>query len=249
MKKPHWLLLIGLTSFALSAADTKDALTVGLAKGYEPYQFVNGKGVASGFDIDVAKAVFDQLKVSYQFNAYSWDDVMSLIRHNALAIAVGAEVSAARKPYFLFTDAYYTRQPALLTLAENRQIRRVKDLIGQHITGDRHSSLEAYLSQLGVKSQFRIEQMESKEEAINALAKGHVKAVIMPKRVALYLADKIGIKLKVLWQSPQPTQVAFGVSNNNPELVNQINDALDALRADGTLQRIKDHWSINDPVD
>ena len=90
MKKPHWLLLIGLTSFALSAADTKDALTVGLAKGYEPYQFVNGKGVASGFDIDVAKAVFDQLKVSYQFNAYSWDDVMSLTVPFGIAAAIYA---------------------------------------------------------------------------------------------------------------------------------------------------------------
>lgn len=249
MRTYYWLLLIGVTAFGPPLANSKDALTVGLAKGYEPYQFIDDKGVASGFDIDVAKAVFDKLKLNYQFSAYSWDDVMSLLRHNAIDVAVGAEISAARMPYFLFTEGYYTRQPALLTLADNTQVQRVKDLIGQHITGDRHSSLEAYLSQLGLKTQFRIEQMESKKEAISALAKGNVKAVIMPKRVAFYLANKIGIKLKVLWQSPQPTQVAFGVSNNNPDLVNQINDALDALRADGTLQRIKDKWSINVPVD
>lgn len=249
MSKISWLGLISLIPLALSPATAKESLAVGLAKGFEPYQFLNNQSQASGFDIDVAKAIFEQLETSYDFKAYNWDDVMSLLRHNALDIAVGAEVSAARKPYFLFTDAYYTRQPALLSLADNKQIQRVKDLIGQHISGDRHSSLEAYLSQLGLKSQFRIEQMNSKKEAIKALAANEVKAVIMPKRVAFYIADKISIKLRVLWESPQPTQVAFGVSNNNPDLVNQINQALNALRADGTLQRIKDKWSINAPVD
>tara|TARA_B100000700_G_scaffold329071_1_gene449154 strand:- start:1116 stop:1865 length:750 start_codon:yes stop_codon:yes gene_type:complete len=249
MNRRCWLGMTSLISLVSTSVSAQDPLTVGLATGFEPYQFVSTEGQATGFDVDVATAILNELQADYRFQAYTWDDVMSLLRHHAIDIAVGAEVSAARKPYFLFTDSYYTRQPALLTLANNQNIRRVKDLVGEHITGDRHSSLEAYLSQLGLKSQFRIEQMSSKSEAMNALAKGEVKAVIMPKRVAFYIADKLNIKLKVLWESPQPTPVGFGVTSTNPELVKRINRSLDTLRANGTLQRIKAKWSINDPAD
>lgn len=71
------------------------------------------------------------------------------------------------------------------------------------------------------------------------LAVGEVEAVIMPQRVAHYLAAQYGLELKILWQPKEVTPVAMAVNKGNQELLNKLNQALAAFEQDGTLDRLR----------
>ncbi|AVJ56705.1 hypothetical protein C5610_10665 [Idiomarina sp. OT37-5b] len=242
MNRPQRLLPIALILLGISqpaAADTQ----AGMATGYPPYQFFY-QGELTGFDVAVINAIYAKLDEPLELNQYDWDNVVSLLRYGELDIAIGMEATAIRQQYFDFSTPYYERRPTLFILSSNQQIENVRDLIGKRISGDRHSALETHLVELGLRDAIRIEQASSKKEAMAQLAVGEVEAVIMPQRVAHYLAAQYGLELKILWQPKEVTPVAMAVNKGNQELLNKLNQALAALEQDGTLDRLRKQWDI-----
>lgn len=216
---------------------------IGMATGYPPYQF-SFQDELTGFDVAVIKAIYAQLKESIELNQYDWDNVVSLLRYGELDIAIGMEMTAARQQYFTFSKPYYERQTALFILSTDNDTRSVKQLVGKRISGDRHSVLEAYLQESGLRDAIRIEQADSKNEAMAQLAAGEVQAVIMPDRVAHYLAAQHGIEIKILWQPNDPVPVAMAVAKGNEDLIRRVDAALTLLEQNGTLDRLRKQWNI-----
>ena len=234
--------ILGITLLASSPNVQADA-RAGMATGYPPYQFLY-QGELTGFDVAVARAIYQRLGENLDLNQYDWDNVVSLLRYGELDLAIGMEATSVREQYFSFSTPYYERQTALFILASNNQIEDVRDLVSKRISGDRHSVLEAHLRKLGLRDAIRIEQADSKKEAMAQLAVGEVQAVIMPRRVAAYLAAQHGVELNVLWQPNDATPVAMAVAKGNRELINKINRALATLEQDGTLDRLRKQWEI-----
>lgn len=242
MKKVLQAVVLGVCVSSMSSAAQADA-QAGMATGYPPYQFLY-QGELTGFDVAVAKAIFAHLNERLDLNQYDWDNVVSLLRYGELDVAIGMETTDIRQQYFAFSTAYYERQTALFILAANQTIETVKQLVGKRISGDRHSVLEAHLSELGLRDAIRIEQADSKKEAMAQLAVGEVQAVIMPQRVANYLAAQYGVKLRVLWQPNEATPVAMAVAKDNTQLLQKLNQAIATLEQDGTLDRLRKQWDI-----
>lgn len=231
------LLLSGTSQDVLADAE------VGMATGYPPYQF-SYEGELTGFDVAVIKAIYEQLQESLELNQYDWDNVVSLLRYGELDIAIGMEMTAARQQYFSFTKPYYERQTALFILASDNKITSIRQLVGKRISGDRHSVLEAHLQELGLRDAIRIEQADSKSDAMAQLAVGEVQAVIMPRRVAQYLAAQHNVEIQALWQPHVAVPVAMAVAKGNDDLLKKIDAALTVLEQNGTLDRLRKQWNI-----
>ncbi|OHD11249.1 MAG: hypothetical protein A2086_01365 [Spirochaetes bacterium GWD1_27_9] len=234
-----FLLFVSLNIFSLE----KDTYLCGLATGYPPYQYVNEKGETSGIDADVVRLIFDKLKKKVVFQQQSWDDVVAILRFSDKIDCIGGmEVSDVRKEHFDFTISYYERNIALFILETNTSIKEVKDLAGLVITGDRQSFVERKLEAEGLKDKIRIKQTQSKEDSFKLLKTGEVVGVIAPKAVGLYLAKKMGIKVRFL-QDPDPgSPVAIAVKKGNTELLNKINKALQELIKEGKIESLKKKW-------
>lgn len=231
---------IGLLTILLSppsfAADE-----VGVATGYPPYQF-DIAGEITGFDVAVARAVFDRMNEPLDLQQYDWDDVVGLLRFGEIDIAAGMEITQERLPYFAFSQPYYARETVIFIRDEVSAAETVADLSGKKITGDRQSELESQLKALGIYSSMRVMQTASKQEAMSRLLAGEVEAVIMPLQVGKYLAQQQHGKVRVLWRPHDKTEVAFAVRRGDQQRLQGINQALATLEADGTLQRLRDEW-------
>lgn len=69
----------------------------------------------------------------------------------------------------------------------------------------------------------------------------------MPKAVGLYLAQQMGIEVKIL-DNPDPgSPVAFAVKRGNHQLLVQIDEALEALISEGEIQRLYEKWFPEHP--
>ncbi len=228
-------------SFTLVA--DSPAEEAGMATGYPPFQF-SQDGEPAGFDVDVVRAVFNYLGKDLNLHQYDWDNVVSLLRYGELDLAIGMESTEARQAYFDFSQPYYHRLATLFVLDQESSPESVRKLVSKRISGDRHSVLEQYLTELGLHNAIRIQQADSKKEAMTQLAIGEVEAVIMPEKVGLYLADEIGVNVRILWQPQIRVPVSFAVKTNNTELLGHINRALQHLEDSGELDDIRQRWNI-----
>ncbi|MCA1767967.1 MAG: transporter substrate-binding domain-containing protein, partial [Idiomarina sp.] len=116
--------------------------------------------------------------------------------------------------------------------------------VGKRISGDRHSILEQHLKEIGLHDAIRIQQTDSKKESMAQLAVGEVEAVIMPEQVGLYLAEEMGLKVRVLWQPEIRVPVSFAVKSGNTELLEKINSALEHLEKTKVMDKIRQRWNI-----
>ena len=90
--------------------------------------------------------------------------------------------------------------------------------------------------------QIRTIKTESLEESLQALQNGQVDgAIVGAKEVGLYLARKMGVGFRSLYEVSGVDET-IGVKKGNTVLVGQINRALAAIKSDGTFEQIYAKW-------
>ena len=239
--KSACLLLLTLTTLHCHAAQYQ--ITCGVATGYPPYQFQDQRGAPFGFDIEILTLVAAHAGLELIVHQDIFDEVFSTTIHTGkIDCIAGIELSGLRMQYLDFTRPYYERNIVVFALFRNNKINRLEDLIGKLITGDDQSSVDLILREKGLKDQIRIKRTESKSESMDLLASTQYQAVIMPKAVGLYLAGQKGIKLKTIYESDQPSPVAFAVKKGNRALLEMLDTAIGDLIDNKSIQQRYDKW-------
>ena len=68
---------------------------------YAPAAFVKN-GEIVGFDVDIARAVFDRLGVSYQIKLVPWARAMNMLKHGEADVGLHVSFSEDRAPYLIW---------------------------------------------------------------------------------------------------------------------------------------------------
>ena len=86
-----------------------------------------------------------------------------------------------------------------------------------------------------------VEKYNKGADAVQALKQGKVDAVIIDSEPAKVFVEK-NKELKILDEKFEPEEYAIAIKKGNSEITTKINDAIKALKADGTLDKIKSNW-------
>ena len=247
MLKKIFLLIIAALSFtAMNSchATVKESYVSGISSGFPPYQFQNNKNETTGFDAEVIRLLFQKMEKELTFQQMKWADVIgTLMFTNKLDCVTGMEINDARKKHFDFTSPYYFRKAALFIRSENNSIKRLEDLVGKTIAGDKDSYLETLLEKKGIRKDIRIKQTRSKEESMRLLKTGEFSAMIAPKWVGLYLAKQLHVDVKIVAEAEQGTPVAIAVKKGNLQLLNMLEKQLQTLIKEGEIRKLQQDWS------
>ncbi|BDQ36275.1 hypothetical protein SYK_06350 [Pseudodesulfovibrio nedwellii] len=154
----------------------------------------------------------------------------------------GIEINKKRETFFDFTTPYYMRKVVVFVREDNTNIQTIHDLRWQVVAGDRHSFVEEYFNQIGLRSQIRLYQTDSKETSMLLLQQKTIVAVIAPLEVGLYLAQKHHVKIKILDNLDPGSPVGIAVAKGNTKLLKQIEISLQKLKQEGTIDSIVAKW-------
>ena len=188
------------------------------------------------------RLVAERAKLDVTFSPDSWDDVVNYLRLDKLDCIIGMEINELRQRYFDFTAVYYHRYDVVFIRADNDSIQSIDDLYAQKISGDRHSFVETYWQEKGIKENIRIRQTDTKEQAMQLLHDKATVAAIMPKAVGLYLAKKMNFEVKIL-ENPDPgSPVALAVKKGNTELLELLDRTLQELIEEGEIEKLYEEW-------
>ncbi|WP_029356135.1 ABC transporter substrate-binding protein [Bosea sp. 117] len=239
-------LLAAAAALALSAslahAEIKK-VRIGTEGAYPPFNSVDTSGQLVGFDIEIAKALCEKMKVECTFVAQDWDGIIpALLAKKFDAIVASMSITDERKQKVAFTDPYYLT-PGNFIAPKDTKITDISPaaLKGKAIGAQSSTTGATYLEDTYKGSDIKL--YATQDEANADLAAGRLDAVLADKFVLYEWLEKtdagkcckfVGPDLKDV--NPQGTGIAVRKEDN--ELREMLNKAIKEVVADGTYQKI-----------
>ena len=238
-------------AFALSAgaASAQDkVLKIGTEGAYPPFNNLTADGKLEGFDIDIANALCDEMKVKCEFVTQDWDGIIPALQAGKFdAIIASMSITHERAEKVDFTNKYYNTPPAIVA-PKDSDIKGVtkEDLAGKTIGVATSTTHFNYSTKTYTDS--TIKGYPSSQEFMLDLANGRLDAVNDDISVLEgWLATPDGACCKLVGAiTPVPEihgpGAGIAVRKGETELVKQFNAAIDAIRANGKYKEINDKY-------
>jgi lysine-arginine-ornithine-binding protein len=85
-----------------------DTLRIGVEGNYPPFSQVSADGTLSGFDIEIAQALCDEMKITCEMVQQEWDGMIPALNAKKFDIIVASmTITEKRKQVVDFSDPYY----------------------------------------------------------------------------------------------------------------------------------------------
>ncbi|GAT73861.1 amino acid ABC transporter substrate-binding protein [Microbacterium hydrocarbonoxydans] len=217
-------------------------LTVATEGTYRPFSFHGdgGTGELTGFDVEIIQAVAEKLDLEVEFQETQWDAIFAGLDAGRFdVIANQVTINDEREAKYLFS-APYTVSPGVIVVAEDDDsISSFDDLDGKTAA----QSLTSNWNELAVESGAKVEAVEGWAQAVELLRQGRVDATINDKLTFLDYETTDGpTGLKIAAETEEAGEQAFAFTKDKEALVAAIDEALEELRADGTLAEISEKY-------
>lgn len=215
----------------------KGKLVVAISPDYAPFEFktlVNGKDTIVGADVELAKAIADELGVKLELSSMSFDNVLSSLQTGKADIAIsGLSATKERKNAYDFSDPYYETENAILVKTSNLdKFTSISSLSGQKVAVQK-GTIEEGLAKDQLKDS-KIVSLTAMGEAINELKSGQVQAVDLEKPVAEgYLSQNSDIALAgFALKTSDGDAKAVAMPKGSGEMVKTVNKVIKKLAKD-----------------
>jgi len=237
-----------LLTLGVAQAQEK-TLRIGTEGAYPPFNNLTSDGQLVGFDIDIAKALCDEMKVKCTFVAQDWDGIIPALQAGKFdAIVASMSITPERAQKVDFTHKYYNT-PSAIAVPKDSPLKGVtkEDLAGKSIGVATTTTHYNYAAKTYTDSTIKGYPSSPEEQA--DLANGRLDA-IEDDIVVLqqWLDSPDGACCKILGQpSPQPVEIfgpgaGIAVRKGETDLVNKLNDAITAIRKSGKYKEINDKY-------
>lgn len=229
----------------LPADDGAKTLTLVTSADFPPYEFYQNEKVV-GIDAEIAGKIAEKLGMTLRIEDVDFDAVVTSVQSGKYDMAMaGLTVNEERLEQVNFTTSYATGvqviivpEGSAITSADDLMIKDKNYKIGVQFatTGDTYVTED--LEDEGLAT---IERYTKGSEAIMALTSGKVDCVVIDNEPAKAFV-KANPGLKILDTEYIVEQYAIAINKENTDLMNKVNQALEALISDGTIQTIIDKY-------
>ena len=235
-------LLVGAAGAAQAQDQDQAPIRVGMSGGYPPFTFVQDD-VLQGFEVDVMNAVGEELGRPVEFTTLSFSGLIGALEAGRIdTVANQITVTPEREAAFLFTQPYVIDGAQVVVREGNAEIGGVDDLAGHSVAVNLGSNFEQLLRELPDAASIDIRTYESNIEQDVAL--GRVDAFVMDRISTATVIRDSGLPLQLAGPpfSEIRNALPFRRDEAGQALRDEVDSALTALRADGTLTAISDRW-------
>lgn len=228
---------------ALATVKERGDLRVGLEGTYPPFSFVDENGALAGFEVELAKAIAEQLGVKAKLQPTKWDGILAALESKRLDVVINqVTISDERRKKYDFSTPYTVSGIQALVLkskAEALNIRSAQDLAGKKVGVGLGTNYEQWVRAEVPEADVRTYEDDPSKFA--DLRNGRIDAILVDRLAALEYAQKA--KDTVLaGEAFSRLESGVALRKGEPELLAAIDQALATLKANGTLARLSTQY-------
>ena len=217
---------------------------------FPPFEYISGDAVV-GVDMDIAKAIADELGVELEINDAPFDGIITSLASGRGDIAIsGFTIREDRKEMVDFSKPYINSVQYLI-LPDGSDIKTMEDLGGKRVgaalgyTGEfvlDDEIEDGALTDTGVQKTTVNSAVDGALDILN----NRLDALVMDEYVAQKIAnDYDGLTaIKLVYEDGGDVAEEYGVAvpKGNQALIDRINNVIDSLNRDGKIaQWMNDH--------
>jgi His/Glu/Gln/Arg/opine family amino acid ABC transporter permease subunit len=224
-------------AYAQPQAEQKP-LRVALTGKFPPFNYYNQQGELAGFDVDVANAIGKKIGRKIEFVATEWDGILAGLLGGKFDTIIGSmAITPVRARQVNFSKPYYHSGAQLFVHRDNpAQVYSINECDGLKIAAVLGETYQQYL-----------DQNYPNVEVVTLKGSVEIFELLQQQRVTGFVTDK----LVGSWQIKQADRpfvpvggmlysedIGIPVRKDDTRLLEQINTALDQIKADGTMKKI-----------
>ena len=219
-------------------------LKIGVSATREPLSFVDKDGRVTGHDGELARLISSKLNRPIEFSNMKFMALIPALQSGKVdMILSGMTATDERKKAVNFTRPYFA----------NAQVMLVKNAVKTAAASDdplaglgnkRICVLNGSAGDLAARKNFpgaQFQTFTAAADAALAIKANKADAFIYDKSVLLNLVEK-SPELVILDKPVAKLEVAAAIKKENSQLLSEINRALQNLKTEGALQRLRQKW-------
>ena len=225
----------------LAQVEKDGVITVGTEGTYRPFTFhEGGSGELTGYDVEVMRAVADELGVKVEFEETQWDAIFAGLDAGRFdAIANQVTITPEREKDYAFSQPYTVSTGVVVVNKGDDSISSFDDLQGKTTA----QSLTSNWNDLAKESGANVQNIEGWAQAVALVKQGRVDATINDKLTFLDWQQTEGdTSLEVAAETDEQSQSAVTFRKGSDDLVAAVDKALEKLRKDGTLATLSEKY-------
>ncbi|MBP1850946.1 transporter substrate-binding domain-containing protein [Rhizobium halophytocola] len=246
--KSRVLAAVSLAALSLAAGQAfadGENYVIGTDSTYPPFEYVDASGNFLGFDMDIGRALCEEMKAECTIVSNDWDGIIPALQAKKFDMILSSmSITAEREKEVDFTDKYYNTPPAV-AVPKDSDIKDVAGLASKTI-GAQSSTTHANYVEAHMKDS-ELKLYPSADEYKLDLSNGRIDAVVDDIVVLTeWVKSEDGACCKILTALPIDEEIngkgaGIAVRKGDP-LKEKLNKAIAAIRENGTYKKIQDKY-------
>lgn len=239
-------LLISQSLFALDldAVVKAGKLRIAVDTTYPPMEFESVEGKIIGLDVDLARALAQELKVKAEFIVMPWDGILAGLQSNRYDIIMSSmNITPERAAQVNFVP-YISMGQVFVVKASSPLVKTEKDLAGKivavQVDTTSFTAVEAMKkSGITIKD---IKTFPGATDTFSALKAGQANVIVTDEAVGRYYTGLDPKTFIVSGVAMKPEPIGIAVKKSDVKLLKALEAAVKTIKANGTYAKIYKEW-------
>jgi len=219
-----------------------DVVVVGTNAEYSPFSFIE-KDTIVGFDIDLIKEICKRLNKKVEIKDMPFDVLIpEMQRGSVQIIAAGMTPTPDRAKEVLFTRCYFTGDPLVIVAPVSNSLTTIDQLKNKKVVVNEGYTADYYMSDIKGPELIRL---PTPAAAFLALQVKRAAAYVAARSTVSSFFNQYGTENFTTTPIPNTEEkYALVVSPHSSIGVAELNKLIDAIKDDGTLDKLKKKWGL-----
>lgn len=255
---------------SIGASASAETVTIATEGAYEPWNFTAADGTLKGFEVDLANNLCERMKVTCNIVAQDWDGMIPALQAKKYdAIMASMIITPKRLEVIDFSTPYAPTAATFMvdgsgplaklpgegtTIDLNgapeavaKELKPLQDALKGLTVGTQNSTAGAKFLDAYLKSTVTIREYKTTEQHDLDLQSGRLDAVLSQKSqlaVVVTKPDYKSLKLAgpTLVGGAFGSGIGVGVRKSDSALKAKFDAAIEAAKADGTINKLAEQW-------
>jgi polar amino acid transport system substrate-binding protein len=248
--------VLSMAPVAAAAQDLPDlggrAVTVVTENAYPPLQFIDPKtGDQIGWEYDAVAEIAKRLNITVEYQNTSWDAMIQAVSDGQYDMGMtGITIKEERKEKVDFSDPYMRSEMFMLVRGDEDRFNDAASFAAfeDGFVGAQSGTTPFYVAVYDVldgdEANPRIKLFETFGAGVQALKTGDVDVVLTDGTAGKGYVDASDGGLKLVGD-PLGTEDFGFIFPKGSDLVQPVNAAIAALKADGTIEALNKKWFLD----